>query len=77
MNIYRQFNVFIWSLRRTAASLSKEKLSIFRVDMIPAHRAVVWSVYIISLAYPTMTHQLIVEGGENGDFLDFAYPICV
>ena len=73
MNIYRQFNVFIWSLRRTAASLSKEKLSIFRVDMIPAHRAVVWSVYIISL----MTHQLIVEGGENGDFLDFAYPICV
>ena len=70
--IYGEIDIFSSCLRRTAASLSEEKLSLSHVAMVTACRSAAWSVYTFALASPTMTHQPIEEGGENEDFFDFA-----
>ena len=73
MHIFLELDVLISSLRRTAASLIEEKLSISHVEMMHARRAAAWSVYIFGSASPTMSHQPIVEGGQNEDVSGFRW----
>ena len=71
MHISLAFGVLSGSLRRTAASLSEEKLSISHVEMVHARRTAAWSVFIFGLASPSMNHQPFAEGCENEDFFGF------
>ena len=67
MHLFLEFGIFSSSFNPTVTSLSEEKLSISKVEMMGARQAPAWLVHTFGFTSPSMTHQPIEESG-NGDF---------